>query len=272
MKILKASNFIDYIQKGGTTRPWIILVLDDNKEIPYIVKLTNLKDNKDQHPVFKEVVGNVLAREFSLRVPDMALISFTKDFVDFALDSEQREILSKKHTGLKFSTLYLESAIIYTPSIHRYLIKNYDFANLFAFDVLLYNFDRGRRPEKPNILIENDEFVLIDHELSLPFIDNENSLLNTIYKKLENFEIDYDYKQHLSYPYLKNLSESDKLNLFDEFEELLSKLNVQSIEKIILELHELDISCGFSHRFIEYLYFLKHNSHRFCRALLRCIA
>lgn len=271
MKILPATQFIEYMQKGGSTRPWIVLLMENGKETAYVVKLWNNKDYETQYPIVKEVLGNILAREFSLSTPDFALVDFSKDFINYALEDGQRAILKTKHKGLKFSTMLLDSAIVYAPSMHRNYLKEYDFANLFAFDTLIYNFDRGRTPEKPNVLIQNNEFILIDHELSMPFIDNGHGFLNGILTKLNEGEIDFNYQKQLSFPYLKSLRTSSKLNLFDEFEENLSRLNINTIEGALKELTSVGVPCGHSEKIIEYLYILKRESRLFCKSLLRCI-
>lgn len=259
------------MEKGGSTRPWMVLLSENKEETAYVVKLSNPKDHSNQYPIVKEVLGNLLAKEFALRVPDYVLADFSKDFINYALNEEQRTLLNTKHDGLKFATKLLDSSVVYAPTIHRSYLQAHDFANLFAYDVLIYNFDRGRTPEKPNLLIENDSLILIDHELSMPFIDNERGLYDSILKKLSFEEIDYPYHQHLSYSYLKSLGLAAKSNMFDEFEENLSKVNISVAERAIKDLTRLKIPCGHSERIIEYLYTLKRAPGLFCKALLKCI-
>ena len=261
------------MEKGGSTKPWLITASDGINDIPFVVKFWNERDENTQHPIFKEVVGNVLSNQFSLVSPQYSLIDFSKEFVQGVLDIGQRDILKTKHVGLKFGTEYLTSLIVYSESILRASLKDYDFANLFAFDVLLYNFDRGRTKEKPNVLIQKDQFLLIDHELSLAFLDypNDRKGLNIILEKILAEEIDYPYQKQLCYPYLKNLRASEKPRIFDEFEENLSMLDIRIIEESILELQKLGVSCGHSERLIEYLYTIKKHHRPFCKGLLKCI-
>jgi hypothetical protein len=252
--------------------PWTVTLLDSGMAIPYVVKLFSPKTIEEQHATGKEVLGNFLAAEFGLYVPDMALVEFDDLFVDFVLDDEQRAILARKDKGLKFASKLHEGMLLYSASLHKKYFKDWDFANIFAFDCLCYNLDRGRRTDKPNILVEDDNFLLIDHEQTFPFIDNLDGLYKQIIKGIEEERLDYQYQNHVFYSILKDMRTNDKKQIFDEFEMLLSNLDVNKIRNLIAALGELNIFVGDSQRLIEYLYTLKSNSKRFCNILLSCIA
>ena len=136
MKVLQASIFDSYIERGGSTRHWVVLLSDDGYEVPYVVKLFSDRQIEQGHPVLKEVLGCVLAREFSLKTPEFALAQFSDVFIDFALGEEQQKILDNRSSGLKFASKLLDAAIILSPSLHRAYMKDYDFANVYAFDAL----------------------------------------------------------------------------------------------------------------------------------------
>lgn len=106
----------------------------------------------------------------------------------------------------------------------------------------------------------------------MPFIDNEVALYRLMIDKLKNEELFTPYTQQLSHSYLKSLRANKKVNLFDEFEENLSRLDIGLIEKIIRDLSILDIPCGHSERLIEYLCFLKKEPNLFIKSMLKCIA
>lgn len=249
----------------------MLLADEDGIEVPYVVKLFNHKDSIEQHPVFKEVVGSMLAREFSLQTPEIALADFSPGFITNVLEKEQQDILKQKSPELKFASRLLDSPVIYTPAIHKSYLKDYDFANLYAFDCLLYNIDRGRKPDKPNVFVHDSSFVLFDHELSLPFIDNQDSFYLKILDDFSKDILNYSYQQHLCYPYLKAMRPKEKKGLFDEFEEHLRLLNLQELERATNDLLSLNISCGHYDRFLEYLYRFGKAAPAFCNLLLRTI-
>jgi hypothetical protein len=270
LKLLQPTHFNGYIESGGSTMPWKVLLLDEEVQIEYIVKMFSEKATEQQHPVTKEVIGSLLATELGLFTPDIALVNFDEFFVDNVLDDKAREILTRKHSGLKFASRYQDGMSIFSPAKHKRHLRMYDLANIFAFDCLIYNIDRGRRPDKPNLLVEDDNYLLIDHEQCFPFIDNEPAFYDLIMRKFGNSELDYLYQQHLLYPIIKSYNFKSRDGIFSEFEEYLTKLNVNKIRDTILDLHELNISTGQHDRLIDYLCYAKDNAHNFCRILLSC--
>ncbi len=250
--------------------PWMVLLLEDGVPMVYILKLFSEKTTLQQHPVAKEVLGSVLAREFGLFSPDYALVELDDAFINTFLDAKQQSILATKHNGLKFASRYQEGMPIFSPAKHKKFLRPYDIANIFAFDCLIYNIDRGRRADKPNLLVEDDNYLLIDHELCLPFIDNEAGLYNMIMEKFNRSELDYSYKNHLLYKTIKSYRNKYKEDIFSEFEDNLRRLNINIIRETIAELIELNISVGNHQRIIDYLCYLKDNAHSFCQILISC--
>lgn len=273
IKILHPSRYDGNLDKGGSTKPWKVFLMDNNNEKPYVVKLFTPRQIQQQHAVAKEVYGNVLATSFGLPVPEFALVDFDDFFVKNLLDESAQTVLESKDTGLKFASVLLENMTIvssYTDSKH---LLEYDIAKVFAFDCLIQNLDRGGLRNKPNLLIDDDEFLLIDHEQCFPFADNEDwTSLEKIKSKIEDKELTYNFRKHLFYPLLSSMNSKKKLHLFDEFEELLRNLNINNISLIINKLESLNVSTGQKDIIIDYLSCLKNNSNKFREALIRSIA
>lgn len=250
--------------------PWKVLLLDEGIQVEYIVKLFSEKTTEQIHPVAKEVIGSILACEFGLFTPDIALTNFDNFFIENILSQRERDILNRKHNGWKFASKYQDGMSIFSPAKHKILLSKYDIANIFAFDCLIYNTDRGRRSDKPNLLVEDDNYLLIDHELTLPFIDNEEGMFKMIMAKFRESKLDYNCQSHLLYPIIKSYHFKIKQDIFSEFEENLRRLNINNIRTTIADLGELNISAGYADRLIEYLCYLKENAYSFCQILLSC--
>lgn len=250
--------------------PWRMLLLDDGVQIEYIVKLFSEKTIEQQHAVAKEILGSTLAKEFGLFTPDYALAEFNDYFIENLLGDTERAILARKHSGLKFASRYQDGMAIFSPVKHNRFLRIWDIANIFAFDCLIYNLDRGKRTDKPNLLVEDDNYLLIDHELCLPFIDNLPGLYHQIMDKFKRSELDYSYRNHVLFPLLKDYHLKVKQDIFGEFEDYLGKLNINKVRQLLAELEELNISTGHSYRLIDYICYLKDNSHSFCQILLSC--
>lgn len=271
MKILTPIEFNGYVEQGGSTMPWRMRLLDNGIQNEYIVKLFSEKNINQQHAVAKEIIGSYLAKQFGLFTPDFALVHFDAFFIESILSEKERVALLNKHGGLKFASKYQEGMAIFSPAKHKRFLNIFDIANIFTFDCLIYNLDRGFRPDKPNLLVEDDNYLLIDHELCLPFIDNEEGLYNIIMDKFSNSQLDYPYARHLLFPILKSYHHKDKEEIFVEFEDYLRNLNINRVQELLSQMNELNISTGHELRLIKYLRYLKDNSHLFCQILLKCI-
>ena len=271
MNLLRPVRFAGYIEDGGSTKPWIVLLSgqEENSE-PYVVKLFTPRNIEQQHAVAKEVYGNVLAKEFSLPTPDFALVNFDTTFVTL-LGDEQKKILRAKDAGIKYASRLAESMSIVSPILYRNYLKEYEIANVFAFDNLIFNLDRGGMRDKPNLLVDDEDFLLIDHEQIFPFADNTPEYYEQIMARFDNGELMYPYSRHLFYQILKELRTRDKNHLFDEFEEYLRKLKLDFLVLKINELVKYGVSVGHYQRIIDYLCKLSQNPHKFCNILLSYI-
>ncbi len=242
---------------------------EDGVARPYVVKIFPQKHIEQIQSTGKEIIGNVLADELGLYVPEMALARFDADFIQYVLDDNQREKLSKSDDCLKFACRLQDGMPVYTQSLGKKYLKSWDFANVFAFDCLAHNLDRGKRVDKPNILVEDDNFLLIDHEQILPFVNfGSEGYYKEIMTAFDNKELKYKYQQHLFYSILKDMRRSDKKNVFDEFELMLRDLNIDKIKDVIKEINHLNIEVGDNDILIEYLCTLKKKSKQFTETLL----
>ncbi|MEA5261020.1 hypothetical protein VB264_24695 [Arcicella aquatica] len=71
MQIYDAISFQEIVDSGGSTYPWRVMVVDEDKQLkPFLVKMFTERQLTQQHAIAKELFGNMLARQFELRVPD----------------------------------------------------------------------------------------------------------------------------------------------------------------------------------------------------------
>jgi hypothetical protein len=272
LNILRPTKFDGFLERGGSTKPWKVFLLEPNgEEVPYVVKTFTPSNIQQQHAVAKEVYGNILAQQFSLPVPEFALVDFDASFIETALDDHARKVLQTKDSGLKFASKLANSMSIVAPVIYSKFLKGYELANVFAFDFLVYNLDRGGLRNKPNLIIDDENFLLIDHEQIFPFADNVAGLYNQIIEAFKINRTHYRFRDHLLYPFLQNMRASQKKHLFDEFEEYLTKMEIKPLENAIDELNQFSVSTGEYDRIINYLYLIKQNPSKFCNILFDAI-
>jgi hypothetical protein len=229
LPIYEAIDLVHVIpENSGHTKPWVVLVNTPQGLASYVTKLYTPAQVNRFHCVTKEVICNVLARDFELRVPDCALIDVPEEFV-LRLAPEHQQQFSLADPRLKFGSLKIDNVNSAISGLPKQSFSNrIDMATLFAFDNLIRNCDRGH--PKTNLLIGSKEAYLIDHEMTLREADIDNINLDT--HQIE----DQFTRFHLFYPYLKKTRGENRRNLFNEFEEYLRLLNINALNPYFRQL------------------------------------
>ena len=238
------------ITKGGSTKPWLIEVLVKGQSQSYVVKMFTKRHINQVSAVANEVYANVLANEFELNCPQAALIRFPENF-NLVLTEEQNEILRIKDQRIKFGSVYIEGNTTYSKDAK---IDIDNIQSIYAFDMLIANWDR--RSAKPNILIADSDFYLIDHELGFQYTKAH----------IEHFHDDKimnKYHDHIFYARLKKGAEGDKQYYFNEFGEYLRTLQVSKLDSYSNQLSEYNHPIGNFQLIKRYLNLLKNKPHKF---------
>jgi len=249
MQILKLVSIDDFIE-GGSSRPLLITAMTENKTAKqYVMKLFKSDYVEQNYSVAKEIFVNELAKEFALSVPDYGLIDVKPEQL---LDFFTAEEIEKFDKGYKFCSEFMGQYAIFNPLVSLQFIKEYDIENLFGFDNLMINVDRGGFRDKPNLLINDSEILLIDHEQTLPFINNSSESPNYF-----NYIRSYQYERHILTKHLRSLRLKE--GLFAEFFESLKYLNIDKFNKIFDRLDEVGIEYGNRDKIFAYLNWAKTN-------------
>ncbi|GAB3986324.1 hypothetical protein GCM10028807_03500 [Spirosoma daeguense] len=271
MKILEAISYLNPIHSGGSTKPWLVQVNDQGSLASYVVKLFTKKQTLQIHPIAKEVFGNVLAQEFDLYVPDCALIKFGNQFINNLPERESLR-LSDIASGLKFGSVEITDVPIIDVRQQRSLLKSYDIGTIFAFDSLVWNLDRGGARNKPNLLIDDDTIILIDHEQIFPFANDTLATNAYVMPSFDRSAWHYQYDKHLFYPLLKRMSSSEKVSVFDTFQYFLENLSLTTLDTVASELAHEGIETGNYSVIREHLLQTKARAGEFCKFLTTLIA
>ncbi len=265
MKVLEAIEFFRPIDKGGSTYPWVVLVEEQGKIVPYVVKLFKTKQVNQQCAVAKEAFGNILALEFDLPVPAFTFINFSEAFIE-TLPEEFKKKLERLDNRIKFGSRLMDDFLIFDADNYSRNTNDYEtMASIFAFDNLVWNLDRGGERNKPNLLMRDGEFLLIDHEQILFFIDDEEQGNRKILDDFIKGRWTYPYKNHLFYNILKNTSKKFKTNWLDTFEEYLRLLRPEILDSCANFLQSNGHPIGDFALLKEYLYAIKGNSSEFLK-------
>lgn len=242
------------LMSGGSTRPWLLKVLVEGESKSYVVKLFKQSHVDEGFAVANEVFAHVLARQFDLPCPPAALIHFPEIFYE-SLTRAQLQEFRAKDNRLKFGSVYIKNVNAYTTKAN---IEIDDVASIYAFDLMIANWDR--RIAKPNILIREPDYFLIDHELSCQITQGHIQYFN------EGKVMYFDVSKHIFYERLKH-DVSVNPDCFESFGEYLRTLNVSVLDSYSDQLEEHHHPTGDYQLFKEYLLLLKRNHHQFIKNL-----
>lgn len=249
---------------GGSSKPILINALNNEGiEKPYVMKTYKTKFIEENFSIAKEIIVTYLAKEFDLPVPEMGLISIeNKDLKKFYNEDEIKSI----DNGYKFCTEYQEGYVIMSTTLaSKKLVNEYDIGNLFAFDNLIMNVDRGGFRNKPNLLLKDENFLLIDHEQTFPFFNSFDKKIDQNYFSIFN---NFYYQNHIFWSLLKTFSTTKKQDLFNEFSEILKNLNIDKLKLIFSEMEKYGVKFGDKEIIFAYLFWAKQNYNKINNILI----
>jgi len=252
-------TFLEVLDKGGRNKPWLIRTLVNDTYEEYVLKLFQEESEAQSYLTASEIYGAVLASEFDLTTPEIALFDLS-DSTIFSLPGEQLLEVEEKGKGLKFGCKYYPDSYPYTPSIHKNQIqRRVAIDTLFAFDQLINNVDRQHH--KPNILYRDAGVMLIDHELGF-------KNLREARQRIENNNgSNASYQRHICYELLVRANSSTKKDYFDTFEELLRTLNINILDPYCAQLRQNGVPGGDFAEIKSFLEFAKGNHRLFVTTL-----
>jgi hypothetical protein len=257
LPVYSAHSFEGILPKGGRTQPWLILVNEGDSLVPYVAKMFTPTLVNEHSAVLNEVIGNVLAREFDVNVPEAALITMDDDFEISISDPFALSIYPFKDNRIKFATKYVSGPVEYQPGAYTIseIEKLLDFETLFAYDFLIQNRDRNYL--RPNFFISNGRGYSIDHEkgFALSVESGKNMLTDPLLNGI--------FHHHIFYDFLKNEDRDTTKRRFETFQEYLRTLNINSLQPYFNQLAEFGHSIEKQNIISDYLTSMKSNCVRF---------
>jgi len=262
LEVFSATSFEGILDKGGRTKPWVVLVNENGNPSPFVMKLFHTAEIDKRSSVANEVVGSVLASQFDLAVPKPILIEIEESFRYTINDYEAIDALDVKDERIKFGCELLQGYNMFVSEAFKpYQVKKMiQIDTLFAFDNLIRNADRKAKV-KPNLLVRGNSAVIIDHELGFEIDkDTINDFRNL------NWDSRF-YSTHLAYNYLKKSNRAIKIHYFDEFEEYLRRLNINCFDSHLRQLQNYGYGIAKFDIVKSYLEEVKQNSNKFVNML-----
>ena len=167
------------------------------KKNDYVVKFKNSAEMTVE-ATCRELLGSFIAMELGLFVPQPVLVNISNDFA-VLLKEKPNYVATNNSLGLNFGTMFESGYYEILRNQHLSDVQKNQVNQIFPFDVFVSNADR--RIDKPNLLTNGSNIMIIDHELAFRFVFD-------IFKNISPWTIrpqDKDWIQnHFFFPYLKN--------------------------------------------------------------------
>lgn len=261
LPIYEAISF-QTVLSGGRTNPWLVIVNENGREAPYVVKHFSQLQNDRSEAIVNEVIGNVLAREFDLPTPKPALIDIdSPSFIASIYDINAFATYEHSDSRINFGSEYIHPSYQFIKgSLTRNQAKRIvPIDSVFAYDNLIINRDRGQA--RTNLLMRDKQAYLIDHELAFHEIDH--TTINNINNKI-GFR---GFEHHIFYDYLKHSNKKVKSSYFIEFEEYLRYLPVNNLDSFLQQLTHFGYVTNKHRDIMQYLQTVRNNSTNFVQLL-----
>jgi hypothetical protein len=160
---IEAEIFHDF-QMNGYSRPARLTCRRANgQQIEVFIKFAaGVRDH--YFGLCAELLCSIIARKIGLFTPEPFIVNLSPEFLSGA-PNDAKDMISRS-IGLNFGTVTVGPGFAVMPTEPRLppdlrMIA----AEIFAFDVMMQNFDRKR--DNPNMLWNRKRIALIDHERAL---------------------------------------------------------------------------------------------------------
>lgn len=132
----------------------------------FVVKFVNAP-RMSQEASMRELLASFIAMEMNIPVVEPVIIEITAEFVDL-LKGNTAWAVGSRSLGYNYGSGYIRgySTLILSKTLTEYQIPLAQDA--LAFDIFIQNPDRT--VEKPNLLTDGRDLVILDHELAFGFI------------------------------------------------------------------------------------------------------
>ncbi len=135
----------------------------------YVVKF-HANPECGAHGVMFELVAALLADHLGLPIAMPAVVQLTPEAVVGVTDSQLADVI-RRSTGANFGSELLTGGYAAWPlgeTLRPAILRAAH--EIFVFDLLIENVDRGGPMKRPNLLVRGDDLVMIDHEQAFSFV------------------------------------------------------------------------------------------------------
>jgi hypothetical protein len=182
---LEAERFHSFTDSGYSRPARVTCARHDGTKVDVYVKFVGGVRNRE-FGLGAELLSSLLARELGLAAPTPFVVNLSAEFLA-GVPSPARDLV-KRSLGLNFASESAPPGFSVVPPEPRVpLTLRPAAAEIFAFDVIIQNYDR--KSDNPNLLWDRTKILMIDHEGAMgPIRERSSPSLNSL--ELDRF---YDH-------------------------------------------------------------------------------
>ena len=164
LELATAVTYYEVIeQKVGATEP-VLMAADSKGELHDLYAKLSDKSQYGVKSLITEALAACLATDLGICVPQPFIVDITQPFIDSIPCTATKQRFDKSCKKAFGSKVVRSRLVAKNEALD---VKNLQAAaNIFAFDCLIDNFDRGG--DKINCLTDEANFIAIDHEKAFP--------------------------------------------------------------------------------------------------------
>lgn len=253
---IEAEFFHDFQTKGYSRPARLTCRRANGQQIEVFIKFAGgVRDH--YFGLCAEVLCSLIARQLGFSTPDPYIVNLSPEFLAGA-PQNAKDLISRS-LGLNFGTVAVGSGYgVMPPDARLPQDLRKTAAEIFAFDILIQNFDRKR--DNPNLLWNRKRIVLIDHESAL------SSILKWPDFDFARMDLDKFY-DHVFY---SEISPADAD--FQRLAVCLQTLTPSVVDEFFNHLPSVWHNPGALSQIRKYLNFLVANCHPICNLIAERIA
>lgn len=248
---VEAEQFYQFSESGYSRPARVGCARKDGSKLDVYVKFKGSLQDRE-FGLMAELLCSLLARELELGAPAPFVVNLSKEFLSGVPKTAQD--LVKRSLGLNFATESAPPGFSVVPPEPRVpLALRPMAAEVFAFDVIIQNFDR--KSDNPNLLWDRTKILMIDHERALGFVRQG------VTPSLHSLELDRFY-DHVFY---NALAANDAL--FERLAAALERLSAGRIESLLGEIPDPWQVEGALAKVRDHLFWVVENRVAVCRLI-----
>lgn len=137
-----------------------------NQKGDYVVKFRKAETMSEEASM-RELLASFIAMQMELPVVEPVIVNIDKNFLEILKGNDSWAVASKS-IGYNYGSKYIKG---YSTIVLNKYLNNHQLPyaqDALAFDVFIQNYDRTNN--KPNLLTNGDNIIILDHEKAFGFI------------------------------------------------------------------------------------------------------